>query len=153
MSQSHRNIITRRALLAGAAGSGLVGLLPHGAFADGLKLTAAPAQVALVPGQPETAVWAYNATVPGPEIRLTQGERARIAVENGLAEDTTVHFHGIRLPNAMDGVPHLTQPPIAPGETFTYAFDMPDARTYGITQPKTGSWVGSSAHGGTNFQL
>ena len=51
-------------------------------------------------------------------------------VENRLEEETTVHWHGLRVPNAMDGVPHLTQPPIAPGATFVYAFDLPDAGTY-----------------------
>jgi FtsP/CotA-like multicopper oxidase with cupredoxin domain len=61
---------------------------------------------------------------------VQQGERVRIGVENLLAEETTVHFHGIRLPNAMDGVPHLTQHPIAPGQTFEYDFTVPDAGTY-----------------------
>ena len=79
---------------------------------------------------PETAVWSYNGTVPGPEIRVRQGERLRITVENQLAEETTVHWHGLRVPNAMDGVPHLTQPPIAPGEAFVYEFEVPDAGTY-----------------------
>src|SRR3546814_19378323 len=69
-------------------------------------------------------------TTPGPEIRLRQGDRLRVLVENRLDEETTVHWHGIRLPNAMDGVPHLTQKPIGPGETFAYAFDLPDAGTY-----------------------
>jgi FtsP/CotA-like multicopper oxidase with cupredoxin domain len=131
MSQTNSIAMTRRALLAGAAGAGLSSLLPgSGSAADDFKLTAAPAKVPLVPGQPETAVWAYNAAVPGPEIRVRQGARVRISVENRLAEETTVHFHGIRLPNAMDGVPHLTQPPIAPGGAFTYEFDVPDAGTY-----------------------
>jgi len=130
MSQFNMTRPTRRALLAGAAGACLAGFLPRGAGAGDIKLTAAPAKVPLVAGQPETAVWAYNATVPGPEIRVRQGERVRIAVENRLAEDTTVHFHGIRLPNAMDGVPHVTQAPIAPGGAFTYEFDVPDAGTY-----------------------
>ena len=53
----------------------------------------------------------YNGAVPGPEIRIRQGDRVRIFVENGLEEETTVHWHGVRLPNAMDGVPHLTQLP------------------------------------------
>jgi FtsP/CotA-like multicopper oxidase with cupredoxin domain len=130
MSHSSTTELTRRALLAGAAGTALAGLVPPGAFASDFKLTPAPAKVPLVPSQPETAVWAYNGTVPGPEIRVRQGGRVRIAVENRLAEGTTVHFHGIRMPNAMDGVPHLTQPPIAPGETFTYEFGVPDAGTY-----------------------
>jgi FtsP/CotA-like multicopper oxidase with cupredoxin domain len=95
------------------------------------RLVAAPAQTRLAGGKhPETAVWAYNGAVPGPKIRVRQGDRVRIAVENQLPEETTVHFHGIRLPNAMDGVPHLTQPPIKPGEAFTYEFDVPDAGTY-----------------------
>jgi FtsP/CotA-like multicopper oxidase with cupredoxin domain len=75
-------------------------------------------------------VWSYNGTVPGPEIRVRQGERLRITVENQLAEETTVHWHGVRVPNAMDGVPQLTQKPIAPGESFVYEFDAPDAGTY-----------------------
>ncbi len=79
---------------------------------------------------PETAVWSYNGAVPGPEIRVRQGERLRVRVENRLSEETTVHWHGIRLPNAMDGVPHLTQKPIAPGESFVYEFDCPDAGTF-----------------------
>ena len=130
MSQSPSSGLTRRALLAGAAGAGLASLLPRSGRAADLKVTAGPSKAPLVPGQPETAVWAYNGTVPGPEIRVRQGGRLRVAVENRLAEDTTVHFHGIRLPNAMDGVPHLTQPPIAPGQTFSYEFDVPDAGTY-----------------------
>jgi FtsP/CotA-like multicopper oxidase with cupredoxin domain len=130
MSQSITTGLTRRALLTGAAGAGVAGLVPRSAFAGDFKLTPAPARVPLVPGQPETAVWAYNGTVPGPEIRVRQGGRARIVVENRLAEETTVHFHGIRLPNAMDGVPYLTQPPIAPGTAFTYEFGVPDAGTY-----------------------
>jgi FtsP/CotA-like multicopper oxidase with cupredoxin domain len=96
-----------------------------------VQLVAAPAKAPLVGGRfPETTVWAYNSAVPGPKIQVRQGDRVRIAVENQLPEETTVHFHGIRLPNAMDGVPHLTQPPIKPGEVFTYEFDVPDAGTY-----------------------
>src|SRR3546814_4138103 len=85
----------------------------------------------LVGGEyPETAVWSYNGTVPGPEIRVRQGERLQVAVENRLDEETTVHWHGMRVPNAMDGVPHLTQKPVAPGETFHYEFECPDAGTF-----------------------
>lgn len=66
--------------------------------------------------------WAYNGVVPGPEIRVTEGDMVRIEVTNELTESTGVHWHGLVLPNAMDGVPFLTQPPIKPGETFTYEF-------------------------------
>jgi FtsP/CotA-like multicopper oxidase with cupredoxin domain len=94
------------------------------------RLVAEPGHAHLVGGSyPETAVWSYNAAVPGPEIRVRQGEHLRIAVENKLDEETTVHWHGVRVPNAMDGVPHLTEKPIAPGEIFVYEFDLPDAGT------------------------
>jgi FtsP/CotA-like multicopper oxidase with cupredoxin domain len=68
--------------------------------------------------------------VPGPELRFRQGERLRIEVENALSVPTTVHWHGIRLPNGMDGVPGVTQKPIAEGGRFLYEFDLPDAGTY-----------------------
>jgi FtsP/CotA-like multicopper oxidase with cupredoxin domain len=84
----------------------------------------------LGPKEPNTAVWAYNGTVPGPVLRLGQGQRLRVAVENGLAQDTTVHWHGLRIPLAMDGVPYLSQRPSAPGKSFDYAFDLPDAGTF-----------------------
>jgi FtsP/CotA-like multicopper oxidase with cupredoxin domain len=101
-----------------------------GAITD-FRLIARPGRTHLVGGSyPETAVWDYNDKVPGPEIRVRQGERLRITVENELTEKTTVHWHGVRVPNAMDGVPQLTQKPIAPGETFVYEFNVPDAGTY-----------------------
>lgn len=96
-----------------------------------VHLVAAPASMPVRGDtQPAVAVWAYNGSVPGPEIRARQGERLRVVVENRLPQETTVHWHGLRVPNAMDGVPHLTQPPIRPGERFTYEFDLPDAGTY-----------------------
>jgi FtsP/CotA-like multicopper oxidase with cupredoxin domain len=129
-------MITRRGVLSGAASLLAAGSLPlpaHGA-ADSVKefrLVSAPARLSLVGAQhPATEVWCYEGLVPGPEIRVRQGERLRVVVENRLPEDTTVHWHGIRLPNEMDGVPHLTQKPIAPGERFTYEFECPDAGTY-----------------------
>ncbi len=94
------------------------------------ELVARPASVALRSGQPAVAAWTYGGSVPGPEIRVTQGDRLRIVVQNQLPQPTTVHWHGIRVPNAMDGVPHLTQPPIEPGRRFVYEFDVPDAGTY-----------------------
>lgn len=81
-------------------------------------------------GKAPVPAWTYNGTVPGPEIRARQGERLRVNVVNRLDQPTTVHWHGVRVPNAMDGVPHLTQPPIAPGERFVYEFDLPDAGTF-----------------------
>ena len=76
---------------------------------------------------PATDVLSYNGTVPGPLLRVKQGERLRIKLNNQLDEPTTVHWHGIRAENNMDGVPYLTQPPVQPGETFTYDFLAKDA--------------------------
>ena len=85
----------------------------------------------LGPANPQTDLWVYNGRVPGPVLRVRQGERLRVDVVNDLPEATTVHWHGLRLPNAMDGVPHLTQPPIAAGGgRFTYEFACPDAGTF-----------------------
>lgn len=129
-------MITRRGILSGAASVLAAGSLPlaansAAAAAKEFRLISAPARLSLVGAQhPATDVWCYEGRVPGPEIRVRQGERLRVVVENRLPEDTTVHWHGIRLPNAMDGVPHLTQKPIAPGQRFTYEFECPDAGTY-----------------------
>lgn len=72
----------------------------------------------------------YNGTVPGPMIRVTEGDQVRIIVTNELDEPTTVHWHGIEVPNIMDGVPGMTQDPILPGETFTYEFTAKPAGTF-----------------------
>jgi FtsP/CotA-like multicopper oxidase with cupredoxin domain len=69
--------------------------------------------------------FAYNGVVPGPEIRVTEGDKVRFNVTNkNLPESTSVHWHGLVLPVSQDGVPYLTQPPIKPGETFTYEFQI-----------------------------
>ncbi|HSE78530.1 MAG TPA: multicopper oxidase family protein [Alphaproteobacteria bacterium] len=124
--------IGRRSLIAAGAGAFLAAGLPRSfAAARELRLTAAPARAKLVGDRhPATDVWAYNGAIPGPALRFRQGERARIVVENRIAQPTSIHWHGLRVPNAMDGVPGLTQPPIAPGESFTYEFDLLDAGTY-----------------------
>jgi FtsP/CotA-like multicopper oxidase with cupredoxin domain len=69
--------------------------------------------------------YAYNGQVPGPTIRVKPGEPIRIKVTNRLREPTTIHWHGLDIPADQDGVPFLSQPPIAPGATFTYAFVVP----------------------------
>jgi FtsP/CotA-like multicopper oxidase with cupredoxin domain len=128
--------VDRRRFLIGGASAVAAASLPRVARAAPISkrefnLSAAAARRPIV-GQPysDTEVWCYGGRVPGPELRVRQGEPVRIIVENRLAEDTTVHWHGIRLPIAMDGVPGLTQPPIGPGESFTYEFTPPDAGTF-----------------------
>lgn len=68
--------------------------------------------------------FAYNGVLPGPEIRVTEGDHVRFHVTNNLPESTAVHWHGVMVPNSQDGVPFITQPPIKPGETFTYEFTI-----------------------------
>lgn len=93
------------------------------------ELTAKPVRWTFGDGLEQVA-WTYNGMVPGPLIRVTEGDRVRIIVKNDLPEDTTVHWHGIEVPNAMDGVPGVTQDPIKPGETFTYEFEAKPAGTF-----------------------
>lgn len=95
-------------------------------------LRAAPGTWQLAPaGQAATPVWSYGESIPGPTLRLRQGERVRCRLENRLPEQaTTIHWHGIRLINGMDGVPGLTQAAVPPGEVFDYDFVAPDAGTY-----------------------
>ena len=139
--ESTANLSRRAALLGGGAAMLQLAARPaRGATRMGaatqrrvidMILVAAPG-IAPVRGgtMPGTPVWAYGGRVPGPEIRARQGDRLRVLVENRLSEATTVHWHGIRLPNAMDGVPGLTQRAIPPGGRFRYEFDLPDAGTF-----------------------
>jgi FtsP/CotA-like multicopper oxidase with cupredoxin domain len=92
-------------------------------------LDAKPVQWEVTKGVYKTA-WAYNGSVPGPQIRVNQGDRVRIIVKNDLPEGTTVHWHGLEVPNNMDGVPMVTQDPIQPGQTFTYEFTVNQTGTF-----------------------
>lgn len=91
-----------------------------------------PAQVelALTGMAGKTNLWAFNGSVPGPQIRLRRGERMHIALENGLHVDTAVHWHGVRVPNAMDGVPNVTQKAVKPGARFDYEWVARDSGTF-----------------------
>src|SRR5688500_2115798 len=107
--------MNRRNFLGATAGAAACVLAPaaRSAAAPARVLRIGPAEQSLVGLEhPRTAVWAYDGSVPGPELRFRQGDRLRIEAENHLASATTIHWHGVRVPNAMDGVPHLTQPPI-----------------------------------------
>ena len=93
------------------------------------SMEAAESEVEIIDGY-RTNVWSYNGTVPGPEIRLKFGETLRLNFTNNLPQETTVHFHGVRVPNAMDGVPGVTQEAIKSGESFVYEFTPKDAGTF-----------------------
>lgn len=94
-------------------------------------LAARKASFQLAPeGYPQTEIWGYNGINPGPEIRLVQGDAFATRLLNELPEQTSVHWHGLRIENAMDGVSGLTQDPVMPGESFDYSFAPSDAGTY-----------------------
>jgi len=93
-------------------------------LADGTKqfdLTAKVVKWEVEPGKKVDA-WTYNGTVPGPTIEVDPGDKVKVVLKNDLPESTVVHFHGLQLPNALDGVPDITQDPIKPGQTYTYSF-------------------------------
>lgn len=87
------------------------------------KLTAAVSKWTVRDGS-ETEIWGYNGQLPGTTIRVQEDNRVRIIVKNKLPEATAVHWHGLDVPNKMDGVPHVTQDPIPPDGEFTYEFTI-----------------------------
>ena len=95
------------------------------------ELTAATGQARLYDQKGALSdLWLYNDALPGPEIRVQRGDRVKVRFRNRLDTPTSVHWHGIRIDNAMDGVAGLTQPAVQPGESFDYDFEAPDAGTY-----------------------
>lgn len=94
-----------------------------------LRATRAPHKLAGAE-YPSSDLWLYNGVSPGPEIRAVQGETIRVRFTNELDEPTSIHWHGIRISNEMDGVSGLTQEAVKPGETFEYIFEVPDAGTF-----------------------
>ncbi len=127
--------INRRQMLAGtAAAVAMIGDMPVMLRAkeagDGfteLKIQKVPRVI--LEGGKEARLWAYNGVNPGPEIRVRRHDQVKVRLVNGLDEPTMLHWHGIRIDNAMDGSP-LTQNPVQPGEAFEYVFTAPDAGTY-----------------------
>ncbi len=92
------------------------------------KFTARPATLDL--GGPKVNSWTYGDQLPGPVLRARTGDLLRVTLDNQLPAPTSIHWHGIALRNDMDGVPGVTQAPIAPGSRFTYEFTVPDPGTY-----------------------
>lgn len=78
----------------------------------------------------DVSTWGYESQLPGPLLRATAGDLVEVTLDNQLSEATSVHWHGLAITNAMDGVPGVTQPDIEPGSQFTYRFVVPDAGTY-----------------------
>lgn len=122
-------IISRRAFCLGTTAL----TLPRPLLAQSSlpTLTAREGTAQLAPADyPATNVWGFEGQVPGPVLRFPQGARLERRLVNELLQPTSIHWHGIRIANAMDGVAGLTQAAIQPGESFDYSFTLPDAGTY-----------------------
>lgn len=102
-------------------------------------LIAEPVVREIAPGM-KAHLWGYNGQSPGPTIEVVEGEKVRIFVTNKLPEPTSVHWHGVLLPNGMDGVGGLTQPHIRPGQTFVYEFELKTSGTH-MYHPHTDEMV------------
>ncbi len=85
------------------------------------EITCAEGKWEVAPGQAVDAMM-YNGMAPGPEIRVTEGDKVRVVCKNQMSQSTAIHFHGVLVPNSMDGVPYITQDPIRTGESFNYEF-------------------------------
>jgi len=141
---------SRRALLTGGLGLAAVGTLAacgadstSGRIRTAATATASPASgravvtrtvtakaVTLDLGGPHVQTWAYGDEAPGQLIRATAGDLLRVTLDNQLPAETTIHWHGIATANAADGVPQMTQDPVAAGDSFDYRFRVPDPGTY-----------------------
>ncbi|MEZ5680309.1 MAG: copper resistance system multicopper oxidase [Erythrobacter sp.] len=137
--------LTRRRLIASSVGLGALAGLPLPAWAKGRSLAHARkgfgelsgADIALTIGDHHFSTGgrsghavAVNGTVPGPLIRLREGQEVKLHVTNNLAEDSSIHWHGLLLPFQFDGVPGVSFPGIKPGQTFTYEFPIRQSGTY-----------------------
>ena len=130
-------MLRRRQFLAGSAATGVLAASWKSAFASARSLTNEPLNLRasavlkpLLPDMPPSRLYLYHGKSPGPIIRRRQGERLQVLFQNDLTVPSTIHWHGLRLINSMDGVPSLTQAPVMPGESFLYDFVLPDAGTY-----------------------
>ena len=123
--------INRRQFLIGSAIAIMTPYLPAYASQVPAILRASKAKAQLAPAEyPKTNVWAYGDSIPGTTLRIKQGETLSTRFQNDLPEGSTVHWHGIRIDNKMDGVPGLTQEIVPPKGSFDYKFVVPDAGTY-----------------------
>ncbi len=124
---------SRRHFLKMGACAGVLPMLgvPKIAFANSpLPLVAQTVKSDFFGNGTMTRTWGYNNMTPGPTLRAKRGERIRVRFENTLPQPSSVHWHGIRVENAMDGVPAMTQPYVQRGQSFDYDFIVPDAGTY-----------------------
>ena len=93
------------------------------------RLVAKETKWELLPGV-EVNAWTYNGQVPGPEIRVKEGDRVRVVLKNQLTVPTTIHWHGLIVPSKMDGVPGISMSEVKPGESYTYEFIAKPSGTF-----------------------
>ena len=143
MGKEQRGVSRRTVLRAGAAGlafaagprAAMAAATSEAAYVPRPNATQYTLRVAITPQNPDgrgavNAVTA-NGTLPGPEIRARRGDQLRVLVENGLAgQPTTIHWHGLLVPAGMDGVPDVSNAPIAPGRTYVYEYPLRQSGTY-----------------------
>jgi FtsP/CotA-like multicopper oxidase with cupredoxin domain len=122
--------ISRREVLAGAAAVALVPFAARSQVRETLDVTTGQVQIVPNADYPKTEIWGFNGSVPGPTLRTSKGSFISKTLRNRISQPTSVHWHGIRIRNSMDGVPGLTQEPVLPGGDFEYEFLLPDAGTY-----------------------
>jgi FtsP/CotA-like multicopper oxidase with cupredoxin domain len=123
--------LSRRDFLASFAALSATGPVFAQASPTAKALKASVSDMQLLPeGYGKTSIWGFDGRAPGPEIRVAKGARIQRRLVNDLPQATSVHWHGIHIDNAMDGVPGLTQEAVQPGSHFDYDFVAPDAGTY-----------------------
>lgn len=122
--------LTRRAFCGALTGVATLAAMPVRAGASDLLTAQVTTKQIAPPNYPATEVWTYDGQLPGPVLRVPQGGRVTRRLVNELPVPTSVHWHGIRIDNAMDGVAGLTQDAVTPGGTFDYDFAVPDSGTY-----------------------
>lgn len=130
-----REFLRAGAALAGSACLGNHALWaasadPQSSAAGPVELSAGLVEQRLAASGAATQLWGFNGQVPGPVLRYRKGQRLDLSLHNTLPISTTLHWHGVRVPHAMDGVPHVTQPPVPQGGRFRYHFDLPDSGTF-----------------------
>lgn len=122
--------LNRRQFIATGAALAALGTTTARAAASE-DLRAIISEIQLLPqNYARTRIWGFEGIAPGPELRVAQGARVKKRIVNELPDATSVHWHGIRIDNAMDGVAGLTQDAVLPGSAFDYDFEVPDAGTY-----------------------
>ena len=129
-----QNILNRRTFVKAGLASVAIASMPKLVMAmsenNVFHLTAKKTNYALVSGAANSELWTFNDIVSGPEIRVVKGREITVIFKNELDEPTSIHWHGIRIDNKMDGVSGLTQDAVLPGEEYIYTFTVPDAGSF-----------------------